>query len=112
MYYTPTQKRDEELADIWLSIKGLRNAQINYIKNKYKEEGLQYCVKSLKVADFDELEEFFESDEYQNEIMLEKEKELEISLKSVISNNTFIKGLLESCKGVNVDIAMKRLKIK
>jgi len=110
MFDTPTQIRDEELCEMWLFNKGFIKEQISYIKKRYEDEGLQYCIKSLKAFNIIEMKAYFKSDEYKK-IKSESEINLKLDKDYIFDYNNFIFDLLDSCKGVDVKLAAKNLNL-
>jgi len=110
MFDTPTQIRDEELCEMWLFNKGFIKEQISYIKKRYEDEGLQYCIKSLKAFNIIEMKAYFKSDEYKK-IKSESEIDFNLDKDSMLDYNHFIFDLLNSCEGVDAELAAKNLNL-
>ena len=94
MFGTPTHIRDAEVVEMWLVCKGFTKNQINHIKDTYEKEDLQYCIKSLKTFNINEMKGYFKSNEYKK--IVEKKK--------IIENDTFIYELFCSCEHLGLDV--------
>ena len=110
MFDTPTQIRDEELCEMWLFNKGFIKEQIYHIKKRYEDEGLQYCIKSLKAFDIIEMKSYFKSDEYKK-IKYDSEIDFKLDKDSILDYNNFIYDLIGSCEGVDAKLAAKNLNL-
>ena len=111
MFDTSTQIRDEELCEMWLFNKGFIKEQISYIKKRYEDEDLQYCIKSLKAFDIIEMKEYFKSDEYKKIKELKKKDNFKLDKDYILDYNHFIFDLLDSCEGVDAELAAKNLNL-
>ena len=113
MFDTSTQIRDEELCEMWLFNKGFIKEQISYIKKRYEDEDLQYCIKSLKAFDIIEMKSYFKSDEYKKIKRLNSDSKIDFKLDkdTILDYNNFIFDLIGSCKGVDTKLAAKNLNL-